>query len=46
MPIIESIKKEAERIEEDALHSAKGHLNASQMWKFVHYILGIPMIIR
>jgi hypothetical protein len=43
--IAENIIKEAQRIEEDTEHSAKGHLNASQMWGHVHYFLGIPMTL-
>ena len=36
---------EAKRIEEDALHSGKGHFNASAFWLQIHYILGIPMTV-
>jgi hypothetical protein len=43
--ITENIIKEAQRIEEDTEHSAKGHLNAAQMWGRVHYFLGIPMTV-
>lgn len=43
--IIEALKKEAERIDEDCIHSAKSHFNASDIWKRRHYWLGIPAII-
>ncbi|MEM8727616.1 MAG: SLATT domain-containing protein [Chlamydiota bacterium] len=39
------IVHEAERIEEDALHSGKSHFNASALWSKIHYILGIPMTV-
>lgn len=42
---LENIKKEFSRIEEDAIHSSKGHYNASSFLKKVHYIFGIPAII-
>jgi hypothetical protein len=43
--LIKEISYEAERIEEDALHSGKSHFNASSLWSTVHYILGIPMTV-
>ena len=36
---------EAKRIEEDALYSFKGHHNAAESWKYVHYWVGIPTAI-
>jgi hypothetical protein len=40
-----NITSEAERIEEDAEHSGKGHYNASARWGYVHYCIGVPMAI-
>ena len=40
-----NIVAEAQRIEEDAEHSGKGHLNAARLWGRVHYGLGIPMTL-
>jgi len=37
-----ALTKEAKRIEEDCLHSGKGHLNSAGTWQFWHYALGIP----
>lgn len=34
--------REAARIEEDALHSAKGHYNVAARWQYVHLWIGIP----
>jgi hypothetical protein len=39
---LEKIIKEAKRIEEDCLFSAKGHFNAAQSWKAIYYWIGIP----
>ncbi len=39
------IKKECLRIEEDAIHSSKGHYNASDYFGKIHYFIGIPMAI-
>ncbi len=41
----EALRKEAERIEEDSIHSAKGHFNSASTWKRRHYLLGIPATI-
>ncbi|MBA5249072.1 MAG: SLATT domain-containing protein [Gammaproteobacteria bacterium] len=41
---LKNIKKECLRIEEDAVYSAKGHYNASDFFKKVHYFIGIPMV--
>jgi hypothetical protein len=37
----DEIEKEAKRIEEDALHSGKGHYNAASPWRFWHRMLGV-----
>lgn len=37
--------KEADRIEESALFSSKGHFYASNSWRCVHYVLGISLIV-
>lgn len=41
----EAIAKESARIEEDTLHSYKGHFNAGALWSKVHIILGLPAAI-
>lgn len=43
--LILALRKEAERIEEDSIHSAKGHFNAADAWRCRHYWLGIPATI-
>jgi hypothetical protein len=43
--LISALCKEAERIEEDSIHSAKGHFNAADIWRRRHYWLGIPATI-
>lgn len=43
--IREKIIKEAKRLEEDCLFSAKGHFYAAQFWTNLHYWLGIPTAI-
>lgn len=43
--VIENITIECQRIEEDAEHSAKRHFNASYIWSWIHYLIGIPMTI-
>lgn len=40
-----SIADETHRIEEDALHSMKGHFNVGSLWGKVHLILGLPSAI-
>ncbi len=40
--IKESVRDEALRIEEDALHSMKGHFNVAHRWGKAHLCLGIP----
>ncbi len=38
----ENFVREARRIEEDALHSSKGHYAASERWRNVHLWVGVP----
>ncbi|MDC0088982.1 SLATT domain-containing protein [Porticoccaceae bacterium] len=40
--VIEELKREAIRVEEDCNYSSKGHFEQSARWKKVHYWLGIP----
>lgn len=40
-----AISDETHRIEEDSLHSMKGHFNAGSLWGKVHVILGLPSAI-
>ena len=40
--MIESLRGEAQRIEEDSIYSAKRHFNACEIWTMGHYVLGIP----
>ena len=42
---LELLHKEAKRIEEDCIYSAKSHFNAEAVWKTWHYIIGIPAIL-
>lgn len=42
---IAALHREAERIEEDAMYSCKGHFNAEDTWVHRHYWLGIPSTI-
>lgn len=39
--LLETPSKEARRIEEDSIHSAKSHFNAVDIWNKRHYWLGI-----
>ncbi len=39
--IVAELKAEADRLEWDALYSAKGHFNAGMLWNVAHYSLGI-----
>jgi hypothetical protein len=41
----EEIIKEANRIEESALYSSKGHFRAASFWGNFHIWLGIPIVI-
>lgn len=40
-----AMRREAERIEEDATYSSKGHFNAEDSWVRRHYWLGIPATV-
>ena len=41
----QAIAKETKRIEEDALHSMKGHFNAGSRWSVIHLWIGLPAAI-
>lgn len=41
----DEIIKEAQRIEESALYSAKGHFVAANFWTNFHLWIGIPMVL-
>lgn len=41
----EEIIKEAKRIEESTLYSAKGHFVAASFWSYFHLGIGIPIVI-
>ena len=43
--IIEALRNEAWRIEEDTEHSAKRHFNTCDLWSGLHYALGIPATV-
>ncbi len=43
--ILDEYRKEASRIEEDSIHSAKGHYNTADRWQHVHLWIGIPNAI-
>lgn len=43
--MISALRKEAERLEEDATYSSKGHFNAEDTWVCRHYWLGIPATV-
>jgi hypothetical protein len=40
--LLSALRREAERIEEDATYSSKSHFNAEDTWVRLHYYLGIP----
>lgn len=40
--LVSALCKEAERIEEDSIHSAKGQFNTAAIWNRRHYWLGVP----
>jgi len=42
---LNEIIKEASRIEESTLYSAKRHFITSDMWQLFHYLLGIPVVL-
>lgn len=41
----DEVIKEAQRIEESALHSSKGHFNEAAIAGWLHVILGLPMVV-
>lgn len=43
--LIDAMRKEAQRIEEDSIHSAKGHFNTATIWNRRHYCLGGPATV-
>jgi hypothetical protein len=43
--LLAEYQKEASRIEQDAIHSAKGYYNAAARWRQVHLWIGIPNAI-
>lgn len=43
--IKEKIIKEAKRVEEDSLYSAKGHFAVANFWTNVHFGIGVPSAI-
>lgn len=40
-----ALRREAERLEEDALYSSKGHFNAEDTWVRRNYWLGVPATV-
>ena len=40
--LINALRDEAHRIEEDSIYSAKRHFNECDIWTRSHYVLGIP----
>lgn len=44
-PLLDGLRVEAARIEEDTEHSAKRHFNSCELWSKLHYGLGIPATI-
>jgi hypothetical protein len=43
--MIDALRNESLRIEEDSEHSAKRHFNTWDMWSVLHYALGVPATI-
>lgn len=43
--LLEQIRREASRIEEDALHSSKGHFEAERIASGRHLLIGIPTTV-
>ena len=43
--LVSAVIEETRRIEEDSLHSMKGHLNAGSLWSWVHLFLGLPSAV-
>jgi len=44
-PHLVQLIAEAKRLEEDSLHSAKGHFAAAERWTSAHYWIGLPLAI-
>ena len=42
---IEALRREAQRLEEDATYSSKGHFNAEDTWVKRNYWLGVPATV-
>ncbi len=42
---LNAIRAELLRIEEDCIHTAKAHFNASQRWRRYNYFIGVPSVI-
>jgi hypothetical protein len=42
---VAALRREAERLEEDALYSSKGHFNAEETWVRRNYWLGVPATV-
>lgn len=42
---VSALRNEAERLEEDAIYSSKGHFNAEDTWVRRNYWLGVPATI-
>lgn len=40
-----ALRREAARIEEDCLHSAKGHFSAGRIWSNIHFAVGLPAAV-
>lgn len=40
-----SMTGELRRIEEDSIHSAKGHFESARIWSWAHYGIGIPSAV-
>ncbi len=44
-PLRDKLVREARRVEEDTLHSSKGHYAAAERWRNLHLWIGIPTAI-
>ncbi len=44
-PARSAYTRESQRIEEDALYSAKGHFEAARTWSRIHLWIGLPTAI-
>ncbi len=44
-PLRDKLVKESRRVEEDTLHSSKGHYAAAERWRNVHFRIGVPTAI-